>query len=479
MVVAALFGITTRAGAQTQVGPTLQRAGVVKEYMLPDKSGLMPPVFYEPWDSMDGFRRAQFGADILSPRTFLPLLEPRPVESDLDLSHSIDAPFDFAPSSPSFPDPLELPLRPLRAASAQLYERCSTLANIYYTLALQSVSRTLPGQGNLAGIGRLDVNFLTVLADTPGLGTSAIQILFRQGNVIGQPSSWTPQGASGTFFNMNALDMGNMSTLNILSFQQGFADNRLVLNIGKMHPNQYFMLNFYANDESRQFMNLSFDGNSVFMPAQATYSPGFVMQSVPVEDMYVNAAIFDIADYPGNSFQNIGEGLYWAGVEVGWTPNWLGTFSRYNMTFATTNAGTESYDGYWNVTGIKQTNSMIGFLAQQQFGDWLGAFVEYGLGQSTGAVAQQELSVGLSIVRPFGRPDDDFGIAYAWTKPNQVYGDLPVGSDPPSAAILETFYRWQITNSMQLSPDLQISFDPASGDGSPVVSLALRLRTQF
>ena len=474
-----LLCVASHALAQSQVGPDVQRSAVIEDYMLPDHSGLKPPQYFEPWDSMDGFRRAEFGADILRPRVFLPLFDPRPMESQVDLSKPINVPFGFAPTSPMFPDPLEIPLRPLRALEHLLYEQCSTMSNIYYSLVLQSVSRTQPGQGNLGGIGRLDVNLLTILAKTPGLGTSAIQLLFRQGNVIGQPGNWSPSVASGTYFNMNALDQGNLSTLNILSYQQGFADDRLVFSVGKMHPNQYFMLNFYANDESRQFMNGSFDGNSVFQPAQGTYSPGFVMQSVPFEDIYVNAAVFDIADYPGNSFQNLNEGLYWAGFEVGWTPNWLGSFSRYNVTFGTTNAGNQSYAGYGDVTGIKQTNSMVGFLGQQQIGDWLGVFAEYGLGQDTAVVASQEFSAGLSIVRPFGRVDDDFGIAYAWTRPNNAYGNIPAGSDPPSASVMETFYRWQITNSMQLTPDLQLSFNPASGDGSTVVSLALRLKTQF
>ena len=470
--------ISSNALAQSQVGPAFQRAAVVEDYVLPDHTGLKPPVFYEPWDIMNGIRRAEFGADLLSPRTFLPLFDPRPMETQIDFN-MVDNPFGFTPLDPIFQGPLEVPMRPIRALEHLLYEQCSTMSNIYYTLVLQSLSRTLPGEGNLAGVGRLDANFLTVLAKTPGLGTSAVQILFRQHNVIGQPSNWTPGGASGSYFFMDSLQNENNSTLNIVSFQQGLLDDRVVLSVGKMHPNHFFMLNFYANDESRQFLNGSFDGNSVFQPAQGTYSPGFVAQMIPCDDIYVNAAIFDLADYPGDSFQNINAGLYWAGVEVGWTPNWLGAFSRYNVTFGTTNAGNQSYSGYGDVTGIKQSNSMIGFLGQQQIGDWLGVFAEYGLGDSTGAVAQQELSVGVSIVRPFGRPDDDFGIAFAWTKPNNNYGNEIPGSEPQSASVLETFYRLQLTNSLQLSPDLQVSFDPASGDGSPVVALGLRLKMQF
>jgi carbohydrate-selective porin OprB len=155
------------------------------------------------------------------------------------------------------------------------------------------------------------------------------------------------------------------------------------------------------------------------------------------------------------------------------------TLERGQQRFNIYCSACHGYAGYGDVTGIKQTNSMVGFLGQQQIGDWLGVFAEYGLGQDTAVVASQEFSAGLSIVRPFGRVDDDFGIAYAWTRPNNAYGNIPAGSDPPSASVMETFYRWQITNSMQLTPDLQLSFNPASGDGSTVVSLALRLKTQF
>ncbi len=470
--------MSAKASAQSQVGPGVSRTAVIKDYVLPDHTGLKPPEFYEPWELMNGIRRAEFGSDLLSPRRFLPFFDPRPMESNIDFGE-IDRPFGFAPVNPIFPDPLEVPMRPIRGLEHLLYEQCSTMSNIYYTLVLQGVSRTLPGQGNLAGVGRLDVNFLTVLAKSPEYGTSAVQILFRQHNILGQPANWTPGGASGSFFFMNSLQNADNTTLNIVSYQQGFLNDRVVLSTGKLHPNQFFMLNFYANDESRQFLNGSFDGNSVFQPAQGTYAPGFVSQVIPCDDIYVNSAIFDIADYPGNSFQNLNEGLYWAGVEVGWTPNWLNKFSRFNVTLGTTNAGNQSFAGYGNITGVKQTNSMIGFLAQQQFNDWLGVFVEYGLGESNNVVAQQEVSAGISIVRPFGRPDDDFGIAYAWTKPTNNYGDEIPGSDPQSATVLETFYRLQITDSMQLSPDLQVSFNPASGDGSAVVSLALRLKMQF
>jgi|GEM_PF-1130945 len=473
-----LLWLAAKASSQTQVGPDVQRALVVKEYMQADGTGLKPPTFFEPWDSMTEVRRGKFGGDILSPQQFLPLFGPRMVETRVDLNTPINAPFGFAPASPLFPDPFELPLRPMRSLERFLYEQGSTMSNIYYSLVLQSVSRTLANQGNIGGVGRLDANFLTVLAQTQGMGTTAIQVLFRQGNVVGQPTNWSAQGASGTWFNMNALNQGNLSTLNIFSFSQGFADDRIVVSAGKMHPNQFFMLNFYANDESRQFMNLAFDGNDVFQPAQGAYCPGVQLQTIPFEDFYINAGIYDIADNQGTAFQNINNGLYWAGAELGWTPNFLGTFSRFNVTFGTSNQGSQAYSN-GNFTGTKQTNSMVGCMAQQQIGDGVGLFAEYGLGNSTNASASQELSIGLSLTRPFGRLDDDVGFAYSWAAPTNSYGNLPPTNSPPTVNTMEMFYRLQITNSMQLSPDLQLSFDPASGNGGTVVALGLRLKSQF
>ncbi len=44
---------------------------------------------------------------------------------------------------------------------------------------------------------------------------------------------------------------------------------------------------------------------------------------------------------------------------------------------------------------------------------------------------------------------------------------------------MEVFYRLQLTDSMQLTPDLQIVLTPATGDPDPIVLFGLRLRTQF
>ena len=121
--------ISSNALAQSQVGPAFQRAAVVEDYVLPDHTGLKPPVFYEPWDIMNGIRRAEFGADLLSPRTFLPLFDPRPMETQIDFN-MVDNPFGFTPLDPIFQGQLEVPFRPVRALEHLPFEHGSRRSNI-------------------------------------------------------------------------------------------------------------------------------------------------------------------------------------------------------------------------------------------------------------------------------------------------------------------------------------------------------------
>ena len=444
-----------------------------------DGASYQPPASNFPWDRMNGIQRAQFGADLYSPARFLTLSARRDLPITLDFFAPQASSYGMGTEDALFGDPLEGLLRPIRNLDQYLYEAMSTSTNIYYTLVIQGLSRTIDDAngdpyGRVSGTGRLDVNLQTVFAKSAGLGTSTMQVLMRSGVVIGQPESYSAGIAAGSYYNLCALSMGDETTLNILSYSQGFLDDRLVFTAGKLHPNQFFLLNYIANDESAQFLNGSLDGNDVMQPAQGTYCPGAVMQTIPRDDIYVNAGIFDIADGPMDAFENIGEGLYCAAVEIGWTPKLSTQFSRFSATFAVSNQGRE-----WNINGSKQTNAMCALLAQHQFDNGFAPFLEYGIGSEENPSASQELTLGVGFFRPFGRVSDYAGVGWSCTQPTNAYGTLAPTADPPSTSVLEAFYRLQLTESMQLSPDFQINFDAQNGTGSPSVAVALRLKTQF
>ena len=88
-----------------------------------------------------------------------------------------------------------------------------------------------------------------------------------------------------------------------------------------------------------------------------------------------------------------------------------------------------------------------------------------------------DFSVGLGIEKPFGESSrgDLFGLAFNWSKPSDR---LDVSLDEQS--MLEMFYRLQLTASCQLTPDIQVVFDPGARDSSATsVILGLRLTTDF
>ena len=65
-----------------------------------------------------------------------------------------------------------------------------------------------------------------------------------------------------------------------------------------------------------------------------------------------------------------------------------------------------------------------------------------------------------------------FGLAAAWGQPST--------RSSRSETILETFYRLQVTDAMQLSPDLQLVFNPANNARDDFIGvLGVRLRFQF
>ena len=65
-------------------------------------------------------------------------------------------------------------------------------------------------------------------------------------------------------------------------------------------------------------------------------------------------------------------------------------------------------------------------------------------------------------------------MAYNWSKPSDL---LP---DQRSQSLVEAFYRIQLTDSMQLTPDIQVVFDPSTrSDTDSVVVIGLRLTTDF
>lgn len=447
-------------------------------------------------------QQTQFAADIDTQSGVTPFIpfrdEPTKYEPFADAP-----PLGITDLNPLLGSPLAAPLAPLRNGESWTKQNMGLTWNIYYTLLYQHATRTNQGLGRDAGSGRLDLNFDWVIFDEPGLGRGSIGFLLRSGVELGQPNTYAIGNAVGTApVNLNALQWTYPTSFDLLYWQQGWCDDRVVASVGKIHPNQYIQLSRVANDESRQFLAGVFDGLNTLGSTLGTYTAGAAIQVVPVDGLYVNAIWADPEGGPDEGFGDLGDGSWWAAAQIGLTPVLQGfdgneVTGNWNVVFAGTNRGVTSstLQPQSQAQSQGQSNGQgFGVILQQGLtatteneNEWSwGVMVEQGLASDFDLLLQYGSSTeGMSAIdrqfnaairwdRPFGRRDEAIGAGFSWSRPTDLYSP-----SRREIMMIETYYRIQLTESMQLSPDLQIVLQPATGADSPVLVFGIRLKTQF
>ena len=443
-------------------------------------------------------QQTQFAANIDAESGVTPLF-PCPAETTTYVPFAEAPPLGVTDLDPLLPSPLAAPLAPLRNGESWTKQNMGLTWNIYYTLLYQHATRTNDGLGRDAGSGRLDLNFDWVIFDEPDLGRGSIGFLLRSGVELGQSNDYTIGNAVGSApVNLNALQWTYPTSFDLLYWQQAWCNDRVIATVGKVHPNQYIQLSRVANDESRQFLAGVFDGLNTLGSTLGTYTSGAAIQVVPIEGLYVNAMWADPDGGPDEGFGSLGDGSWWAAAQIGITPVLEGldgneVTGNWNFVFAGTNRGVKRSTLQSESQGQSNGNG-FGLLLQQGLAsadenenEWSwGVMVEQGLtsdldlllqyGSSTDGMSaiDRQFNAAIRWDRPFGRRDEAIGAGFSWSRPTDLY-------DPSRREILmmETYYRIQLTESMQLSPDLQIILQPATGADSPVYVFGIRLKTQF
>ena len=281
------------------------------------------------------------------------------------------------------------------------------------------------------------------------------QFLLRSGHTIGETRDTTLSPNIGVVAGTNAISDPDPISINILSWTQGFADNKLAVTVGKFHPNQYIDLSPVANDESRQFLAAPFDGNNA-IPILGGYTPGVVLQVMPSPDWYVHVVSVDSLGTPTTGLDTLDEGKFTSFAEFGVTP-----------------AFTDDLKGHFRFIGFyadNATGSAPGFAINFDltYKDTIVPFVRYAWNDGGVATFRQQFSAGLAFIKPFNRKDDMFGVAVAWSDPDASGFD--------AETMLEAFYRIQLTETFELSPDIQLV---QNQNDDLVTVLGLRLRTNF
>ncbi|MEC8560012.1 MAG: carbohydrate porin [Planctomycetota bacterium] len=446
------------------------------------------------WEGLRHLERIQFLSNITTLRNSPTLFPLRPSEATLELLKPRPFPLGRQELDPLLGSPFSPVMSPIRNVEEYLNQTLGLNFGVYYTLLYQNIQNPIPGAERNIGTGRLDFNVVWNLWENPGStekdaghdGHGLVGILVRQGNQIGVPNSVNTDQSVGSTQGLNSLytgGAGGAATLNLLYYQQGFLDDRVVLSGGKLHPNQYIGLNFWANDEARQFLAGPFDGIQVLGLSHGSYQYGVAGQFGINESVFVNAIVTDALGTPETDFSTFDEGFVWVAAEVGWvlpfdteelggptvlTAIWAGQNLDYVNGQAVGDA--DDYRYHWsNGFGLQ----LQGHLTRN-----LGVWAQGGVAEERMSATNAEVSVGIGLEEPFGREGDLFGAAYNWSKPSSILADSTLQEREQS--IFEVFYRIQLTGSCQLSPDIQVVVDPGlrSGNETSVV-LGLRLTTDF
>lgn len=336
--------------------------------------------------------------------------------------------------------------------------------DISYTIWSQWASQALsiPGKAtpNSMTNGRLDLGGFWEFKKNP-IGSSRIHFLMRQGTNYGWSTGTTLDTSIGDISGVNGGYSPSIS-LNILSYEQDFFDGALSVQTGKVHPGMYFFVSPVADDETSQFTNGILDGSP--NPVINNYAPGVIVRLNEIlgnKDFYVYAAGIDMADSETTAMGGMCDGQWGAVMEMGYRPKFNGLQGNYRFDL-----------WYTDNTKLGYRSGMgFGVNVDQEIVKNCILFGTYVYNGRESASQEHQLTGGVGILEPFNRRGEMFGIGGGWARAT---------NNGHNEGVLETFYRFQLTDAIQFSPDIQVIFNPAENPDDPCVFVAgMRLKIQF
>ena len=122
--------------------------------------------------------------------------------------------------------------------------------------------------------------------------------------------------------------------------------------------------------------------------------------------------------------------------------------------------------------GTGPSSSVWLFSFQQELSPKLATFFRFGTGDGRRTAVQQSLATGFVFTQAFGFDNDWLGVGFMWNDPSDGNRADDYG--------LETFWRLQMTENIQVTPDVQVYFDPSNNPTSDIeAAFGLRVGMYF
>ena len=251
-----------------------------------------------------------------------------------------------------------------------------------------------------------------------------------------------------------------------LWWQQAWFDESLRYRIGEVDQANFFDVGtlssanlFFSNAILSDNPAIAFPGNGLGAAVSYTHRDDWYL-SIGIGDANGRKTKLDF-----NSFFEDKD--YFTAVEVGWTPN------------------IEGYgQGFYQITGWDTDGRKTNTRSEQSSGRGIALRLEQFLGEefmffgtysrsSGGAKSVRQLATaGIGMLDILGYKDDIIGVAVSWGQPED--------RSLRDQYVAELFYRMQITDFFQVTPDIQVIVDPARNrDNQAIAVFGLRLRLDF
>jgi porin len=262
----------------------------------------------------------------------------------------------------------------------------------------------------------------------------------------------------GSLWSINDSTSDDYSKINQFWWGQRFGDGKLGYLVGKIDPGTRINQNRFAGSGNTQFFGQPFATN----PARSfpDNGLGLMLRYEPVEWLYLHFTMSDSDAISTHSpFTTLNGRWLYAG-EIGYQPVFDGLGQGiYRLMI------------YGRDTKSATDEIGVAVSIDQNLSDDLGVFFRYGGNDGGINAIRHLLAVGVSFLNPFGRSNDLAGVGVSFTYPSD--------SDLRDEYAVESYYRLQLTEGVELSPDVQVIFDPSAGGQDVVGVFGMRLRLLY
>ena len=313
-----------------------------------------------------------------------------------------------------------------------------------------------------------ETNFIVqwALRDRSDFNRGGLLAWYQWAHTLGSRTTTEFQRELGILLPVNGGDTAPANSadrLFLLAWEQWFLEDRVRFDVGKLTTRVLLDLNRYAVSDREDFFTPVIVNNPV-VPNTARLGLGAFAQYLS-EDWYLGVMVREAdGTSEGLSFDTLDTGNWEYAVEFALTPSdflGLGEGIYRFIPYYT--------DGFGSDEDRQPAGWTWSLSFDQDVGDRLGLAFRYARAGEAFRQLKQRASLSMQIKRPLGFEHDRVGIGLFWGEP----WDERLGSETG----LDLFWKVQLARSFELSPGLQLIFDPALDPDSETAWIAeLRLR---